>query len=76
MGSNKEAKSTLIKVGHYPSAWWYWHWVERGYTQGTILSVLNSFELDAADNAHDFAYDPASMTVTPMFAGDDKTPMA
>jgi hypothetical protein len=46
--------------------------VEKGYTQGTILSLLNSFELDAADNAHDSEYDPFTMIVTSMFAGDDK----
>ena len=72
MVSNKEAKSILTKVGHCPSAWWYWHWVEKGYTQGTILSLLNSFEPDAADNAHDSEYDPSTMTVTSMFAGDDE----
>ena len=46
--------------------------MEKGYTQGTILSILNGFELDAADNAHDSTNDPASMTVTSMFAGDDE----
>jgi hypothetical protein len=45
--------------------------VEKGYTQGTILSLLNSFESDAADNVHNSTYDPSSMTVTSMFAGDD-----
>jgi hypothetical protein len=44
--------------------------VEKGYTQGTILSLFYSFELDAADNAHDSTYDPSSMTITSMFAGD------
>ena len=74
MVSNREVKSILTKVGHCPSAWWYWHWhwVEKGYTQGTILSLLNSFESDAADNAHDSEYDPSTMTVTSMFAGNDK----
>jgi hypothetical protein len=69
---NKEVKSILTKVGHCPSEWWYWHWVEKGYTQGTILSLLNSFKSDTADNAHDSACDPATMSVTSMFAGDDK----
>ena len=46
--------------------------VEMGYTQGTIFSLLNSFKSDAADNAHDSTYDPVSMAVTSMFAGDDK----
>ena len=46
--------------------------MEKGYTQGTILSLLNSFEPDAADNAHDSEYDPSTMTVTSMFAGDDE----
>ena len=72
MVPNKEAKSILTKICHCPSAWWYWHWVEKGYTQGTILSLLNSFDSNAADNAHDLAYDPSTMTVTSMFAGDDK----
>ncbi len=27
---NKEAKSLLTKIAHCPSAWWYWHWVEKG----------------------------------------------
>jgi hypothetical protein len=72
MVSNKEAKSTLTKIAHCPSTWWYGHWVEKGYSQGTILSLLNSFELDAADSAHDSTYDPASMTTTSMFASDDK----
>ncbi len=45
--------------------------MEKGYTQGTILSLLNSFESDAADNAHNSTYDPSSMTVTSMFVGDD-----
>ncbi len=44
----------------------------KGYSQGTIASLLNSFESDAANNAHDSSYDPQSMTVTSMFAGDDK----
>ncbi len=57
---------------HCPLAWWYWHWFEKGYTQGTIASLLNSFKSDAADNAHDSTYDPQSMTVTSMFAGDDE----
>jgi hypothetical protein len=45
--------------------------VEKGYTEGTILSLLNSFESDAADNAHDSTYDSSSMTITSMFASDD-----
>ena len=69
---NKEAKAILTKIAHCPSAWWYWHWVEKGYSQGTIASLLNSFESDAANNAHDSSYDPQSMTVTSMFAGDDE----
>jgi hypothetical protein len=32
MVSNKEAKSILTKIAHCPSAWWYWHWMEKGYT--------------------------------------------
>jgi hypothetical protein len=72
MVSNKEAKSILTKIAHCPSAWWYWHWVEKGYTQVTIASLLNSFESDAADNAHNSLYDPQSKSVTSMFAGDDE----
>jgi hypothetical protein len=72
MVSNKEAKSILTKIAHYPLAWWHWHLVEKGYTQGTIASLLNSFESDAADDAHDSLYDLQSMSVTSMFAGDDK----
>jgi hypothetical protein len=72
MVSNKGAKEILTKIAHCPSAWWYWHWVEKGYTQGTIASLLNSFELEAADNAHDSTYDPQEMTVVSMFAGDDE----
>jgi hypothetical protein len=53
MVSNKAAKSILTKIAHCPLARWYWHWVEKGYTLGTIASLLNSFESDAADNAHD-----------------------
>ncbi len=53
MVSNKEAKEILTKIALCPSAWWYWHWVEKGYTQGTIASLLNSFKLEAADNTHD-----------------------
>jgi hypothetical protein len=69
---NKEVKAILTKIAHCPSAWWYWHWVEKGYSQGTIASLFNSFESDAADNAHDSSYNPQFMTVTSMFAGDDK----
>jgi hypothetical protein len=69
---NKEAKSILTKIAHCSSAWWYWHWVEKGYTQGTMASLLNSFESDTAGNAHDSTYNPLSMTITSMFAGDDK----
>jgi hypothetical protein len=58
MVSNKEAKSILTKIAHCPLAWWYWHWVENGYTQGTIASLLSSFESDAADNAHNSLHDP------------------
>jgi len=72
MVSNKEAKSILTKIAHCPLAWWYWHWVKKGYTQGTIGSLLNSFESDAADDAHDSLYNPQSMSVTSMFASDDK----
>jgi hypothetical protein len=72
MCSNKEAKSLLTKIAHCPSAWWYWHWVEKGYTQGTIASLLNSFESDAVDNAHNSIYDLLLMTVTSMFAGDNE----
>jgi hypothetical protein len=71
MVSNKEAKSILTKIAHCQLAWWYWHWGEKGYTQRTIASLLNSFESDAADNAHDSLYDPQSMSVTSMFAGDN-----
>jgi hypothetical protein len=46
--SNKEAKSILSKIVHCPYAWWYWHWVEKGYTQGTMSSLLNSFEAEVA----------------------------
>jgi hypothetical protein len=72
MVSNKEAKEILTKISHCPSAWWYWHWVEKGYTQGTIARLLNSFESEAADNAHDSTYDPQEMTVVSMFAGNDE----
>jgi hypothetical protein len=72
MVSNKEAISTLTKIAYCPLAWWYWHWVEKGYTQGTIVSLLNSFESDAADNAHDSLYNLQSMSVTSMFANDNK----
>ncbi len=72
MVSNKEAKSILTKIAHCPLAWWYWHWVEKGYTQGTIASLLNSFESDAADNANDSLYDPQSMSMTSMIAGDNE----
>jgi hypothetical protein len=68
----KEAKSIHTKIAHCPLAWWYWHWVEKGYTQGIIASLLNSFESDAADNTHDSLYDPQSMSMTSMFAGDNK----
>jgi hypothetical protein len=70
MVSNKEAKSILTKIAHCLLAWWYWHWVEKRYTQSTIASLLNSFESDTADNAHDSLYDPQSMSVTSMFASD------
>jgi hypothetical protein len=73
MVSNKEAKSILLKIAHCPSAWWYWHWVKKGYTQGTILSLLNSFEAEATENAHDSTYNPQARTVTSMFAGNDKS---
>jgi hypothetical protein len=73
MVSNKEAKSVLTKIAHCPLAWWYWHCVEKGYTQGTIASLLNSFQSDAADNAYNSLYDPQSMSVTSMFAGDDES---
>jgi hypothetical protein len=46
--------------------------VEKGYTQGTIASLLNSFESEAADNAHNITYDPQEMTVISMFAGDNE----
>ena len=72
MVSNKETKYILSKVDHSSSAWSYWHWVEKRYTHGTILSFLNSFKLDAADNAHDSTNDPATMTVTSIFAGNNK----
>jgi hypothetical protein len=62
----------LRKIAHCPSAWWYWHWVEKGYTQGAIFSLLNSFEAEAADNAHDSTYDSQARTITSMFAGDDE----
>jgi hypothetical protein len=72
MVSNKEAKSIHSKIAHCPSAWWYWHWVKKGYTQGTISSLLNSFEAEATKNAHDSTYNPQAGTVTSMFAGDDQ----
>ena len=71
MVSNKEAKSILTKIAHCLSAWWYLHWVGKGYNQGTIASLLNSFESDTADNAHNSLYTPQSMSVTSMFAGDN-----
>jgi hypothetical protein len=69
MVSNKEAKSILLKIAHCPSAWWYWHWVEKGYTQGTISSLLNSVEAEATENVHDSTYDLQARIVTSMFAG-------
>jgi hypothetical protein len=72
MCTNKEAKTMLTNIAHCPSAWWYWHWVEKGYTQGTIAILLNSFKSDAANNAHGSTYDPQNMTVTSMFAGNDE----
>jgi hypothetical protein len=72
MVSNKEAKSILTNIAHCLLAWWYWHWVEKGYTQGIIASLLNSFESDAADNAHDSLYNTQSMFATSTFVGDNK----
>jgi hypothetical protein len=46
--------------------------VEKGYIQGTIASLLNSFESDATENGHDSTYDPLLMTVTSMFAGNNE----
>jgi hypothetical protein len=46
--------------------------VEKGYTQGTIASLFNSFESDTADNAHDSLYVPQSIFVTSLFASDDE----
>jgi hypothetical protein len=71
MCTNKEAKTMLTNIAHCPSAWWYWHWVEKGYTQGTIASLLNSFKSNATNNAHDSTYNPQNMTVTTMFASND-----
>jgi hypothetical protein len=70
MVSNKEAKSIFTKIAHCLLTWWYWHWVEKRYTQSTIASLLNIFESDTADNAHDSLYDPQSMSVTSMFTSD------
>jgi hypothetical protein len=72
MVSNKEAKFILTRIAHCPSAWWYWHWAEKGYTLGSIASLLNSFESDVADNAHNFLYNSQSMSITSMFAGDNE----
>ncbi len=36
------------------------------------MSLLNSFEVEAAKNAHNSTYDPQARTVTSMFAGNDK----
>ncbi len=33
MCSNKVANYILTKTAHCPSAWWYWHWAEKWYTQ-------------------------------------------
>ncbi len=44
MVSNKEANSILTKIDHCQSAWWHWRWMEKGYTQCTFASFLNSFE--------------------------------
>jgi len=44
----------------------------KGYTQGAILSLLNSFEAETAENAHDSTYGPQTRTVTSMFAGEDE----
>ncbi len=46
--------------------------MEKGLTQGTIASLLNSFESNAAENAHDSTYDPLLITVTSMFAGNNE----
>jgi hypothetical protein len=72
MVSNKEAKEILTKIAHCPLAWWYWHWVEKGYTQGNIASLLNSFKSEASDNAHDSTYEPQDMMVVSMFVGGDE----
>jgi hypothetical protein len=72
MCANKEAKTILTNIVHCPSAWWYWHWVEKGYTQGTIASLQNSFKSNTTNNAHDSTYDPQTMTVTSMFAGNNE----
>jgi hypothetical protein len=61
-----------LKIAHCPSAWWYWHWVEKGYTQGTISSLHNSFEEEAMKNAHDSTYNLQARTVTSMFAGNNE----
>jgi hypothetical protein len=72
MFSKKEAKDILTKIAHCPLAWWYWHWVKKGYTQDTIQNLLNKFKSNAANNAHDSMYDPQMMTLTSMFAGEDE----
>jgi hypothetical protein len=61
-----------LKIAHCPSARWYWHWVKKGYTQGTISSLLNSFEAEAAKNVHNSTYNLQARTVTSMFAGNNK----
>jgi hypothetical protein len=38
----------------------------KGLQQGTILSLLNSFEAEAAKSAHDSTYNPQARTVTSM----------
>jgi hypothetical protein len=44
--------------------------VKIASTDKEIASFLNSFESDMADNAHESTYNPQSMTMTSMFAGD------
>ncbi len=44
MVSNKEAKSTLTKITHCLSAWWYWHWVKKGLYPRHHLNSLSAMD--------------------------------
>ena len=66
-----EAVEIARNIAYCPAAWWWGMWHLKGYTLGTIQTLMESFDTDAALLAGHSKFNAEDWTVETSFGQDD-----